>query len=295
MRRFNFKWTAAFAVWFLATVAIVATNLYYSIPSPEVIKGCLVTRMNQVELCPKNGKYVPLSQISPHLRNAILVSEDTGFYHHNGFEFAELKESVRVNLARGAFARGGSTITQQLARNLFLSSEKSLLRKAKEALITYKLEETLTKNEIFERYLNVVEFGKDIYGIGAAARHYFQKSPTELSVLESAYLAFLLPSPVKYSASYHKGSLTKFGFQRIHQILFRLASYQHISGEDYESAKTMVKYFPWKGNEMTFVAGSDDEDGSGEEGEEDLTLEEVAEDLGVDLTTPLGAGDPEEI
>lgn len=296
MRIFQFKWTAAFAVWFLATVTIVAANIYYSIPSAEVIKGCFIARMNQVEICPKSSKYVPLSQISEHVRNAVRVSEDTGFYHHNGFELEELKESLRTNLARGAFARGGSTITQQLARNLFLSSEKSLLRKVKEAIITYKLEATLTKNEILERYLNVVEFGKDIYGVNAAAHHYFQKSPAELSVLEASYLAFLLPSPVKYSASYYKGSLTKFGYQRVHQILFRLKSYQNISDPEYEVAKAAIKQFPWKGTDLSLakVPTPDEimESGSDEPAEDEPLTDD---ELGIDLTSPLGASDPDEI
>jgi monofunctional glycosyltransferase len=246
MRPFDLKWTAAFLIWFGATVAVVALNIYSVIPKPELLKSCFVARMNQVEICPKGSNYVPLSQISPVLRDAILVSEDTGFYHHNGFEVEELKESLRTNLAKVAFARGGSTITQQLARNLFLSSEKSILRKVKEAIITYKLESYLTKNEIFEKYLNVVEFGKDVYGIKAASRHYFSKSPSELTPLESAYLAFLLPSPKKYSASYYQGSLTKFGYKSIQRILFRLASYQKITPEQYAQSKAMINYFPWK-------------------------------------------------
>lgn len=312
MRRFQFKWTAAFAVWFIATVAIVAANIYYSIPTPETIKGCFVTKMHQVELCPKKGNYVPLGQISPHVRNAILVSEDTGFYSHKGFEFEELKESLRVNWERGTFARGGSTITQQLARNMFLSSEKSLLRKVKEAIITYKLEETLTKNEILERYLNVVEFGKDIYGIKAAARHYFNKSPGELNVLEASYLAFLLPSPVKYSASFYKGTLTKFGFKRLHQILFRLSSYQRISPEEYESSKSLIKAFPWRPGDVAAAqleaqsaaeAAIEDalarEPIDGEEtGEpmEDFKSEDVnEEEFKADTSSPLSVSDPEEI
>ncbi|HEX4923771.1 MAG TPA: biosynthetic peptidoglycan transglycosylase [Bdellovibrionales bacterium] len=308
MKRFPFKWTAAFAVWFTATVAIVAANIYYSIPTPETIKGCFVTKMHNVELCPKKGNYVPLSQISPHVRNAILVSEDTGFYSHKGFEFEELKESLRVNWERGTFARGGSTITQQLARNMFLSSEKSLLRKVKEAIITYKLEETLSKNEILERYLNVVEFGKDIYGIKAAARHYFNKSPADLSVLESSYLAFLLPSPVKYSSSYYKGSLTKFGFKRMHQILFRLFSYQRISPEEYEVSKSMIKAFPWRPSDLAAVespsaaeAAIEDalarEPIEGDEtGEPMEQYEDVSEDeFKADTSSPLSISDPEEI
>src|SRR5688572_19008390 len=100
MRQFQFKWTAAFVVWFAATILIVGFNIYSSIPSAEFVKGCFVTRMHSIELCPKNGNYVSLGQISPNLKDAILVSEDTGFYHHKGFEIEELKESLKTNLAR---------------------------------------------------------------------------------------------------------------------------------------------------------------------------------------------------
>lgn len=254
MRPLDFKWTAAFLIWFAATAFVIVFNIYSAIPSREELKSCFVATMNQVEICPKSPNYVPLNQISPILRDAILVSEDTGFYHHNGFEIEELKESLRTNLAKAEFVRGGSTITQQLARNLFLTSEKSILRKVKEAIITYKLESYLTKNEIFEKYLNVVEFGKDIYGIKAAARHYFSKAPSDLTPLESAYLAFLLPSPKKYSASYYSGSLTKFGYKSIQRILFRLASYQKISPEAYEDSKAKIKYFPWRPTDLANAA-----------------------------------------
>jgi monofunctional glycosyltransferase len=291
MRRLNFKWTAAFLVWFGATAAIVATNIYSSVPSPTALKDCLVTKMYEVELCPKKASYVPLSQISSYLKDAVLVSEDTGFYHHNGFELEELKESLKTNLARASFARGGSTITQQLARNLFLTPEKSILRKVKEAIITYQLEKHLSKNEIFERYLNVVEFGENIYGIKAAALHYFGKSPRDLSVLESAYLAFLLPSPKKYSASFRKGTLSKFGYSRIYSILYRLVSYQKISPEEYEASKVSIKYFPWTEGSLAHIPTADDLEDVLEPGEEapfdEIPQEELPkEELGSSETAP---------
>jgi monofunctional biosynthetic peptidoglycan transglycosylase len=254
MKNFKFKWTTAFLVWFAAMTTVVVLNIYFAIPSDAEIKGCLITTMHEVNLCPKSGNYVTLGNISNHLKNAIIISEDGGFYNHNGFEISELKESFMTNLERGSFARGGSTITQQLARNLFLSSDKSLLRKFKEALITYKLEKVLKKNEILEKYLNVVEFGKDIYGVKEAARHYFSKSPAELNPLESAYLAFLLPSPIKYSAGFYKRALSKFTNQRLQIILYRMAAYHKISEDEYQFAKTHIQYFPWKDMDQALPA-----------------------------------------
>lgn len=140
-----------------------------------------------------------LDQISPYLRHAVVLAEDDRFYHHNGFDLEQLRRAVRVNWERRRFAFGASTITQQLARTLYLSPRKNLLRKAKEALITVRLERTLPKKRILELYLNSVEWGPQVYGAEAAARHFFGKSAAELSAEESIALAVILPSPRRWS------------------------------------------------------------------------------------------------
>ena len=139
--------------------------------------------------------WVPLTFISPHLPKAVIMSEDASFNQHHGIDWESLAEAVTHNWERGNLRRGGSTITQQLAKNLYLSSEKSLLRKAREALIAWDLERRLPKPRILELYLNVAEWGDGIFGAEEAARHHFGKSAAELTEEEAALLAALLPSP----------------------------------------------------------------------------------------------------
>ena len=139
--------------------------------------------------------WAPLARISPHLQRAVIVSEDASFYEHHGIDWEGLQEALTRNWEQGKLQRGGSTITQQLAKNLYLSSEKRLLRKAHEALIAWELERRLSKKRILELYLNVAEWGHGIFGAEAAARHHFEKSAAELTEEEAALLAALLPSP----------------------------------------------------------------------------------------------------
>ncbi len=139
--------------------------------------------------------WIPLHHISSHLRRAVIVSEDAAFFQHEGFDWEGIKEATVRNLEAGELQRGGSTITQQLAKNLYLTSEKSLTRKATEALITRQLEHKLAKKRILELYLNVVEWGEGVFGAEAAARHHFGKSASELTPQEAALLAAILPAP----------------------------------------------------------------------------------------------------
>lgn len=139
--------------------------------------------------------WVPISELSPRLLQAVLMAEDAGFYGHNGFDLHEIKESIKRNWEEGRKLRGASTITQQLAKNLYLSTERSYFRKIKEAIITRRLERALTKKRIFEIYLNVIEWGDGVYGAEAAARHVYGKSAAQLSALEAATLAAMIPNP----------------------------------------------------------------------------------------------------
>jgi len=143
--------------------------------------------------------WVPYERISPYLRRAVLVSEDDAFYQHNGVNVDELKEALRRDWKRKRFAYGGSTVTQQLAKNLFLSPSRNPVRKIKEFLVARELERALTKKRILEIYLNVVEFGERIYGAEAASRHYFSTSAAALSSSQAALLAGCLPNPVVMS------------------------------------------------------------------------------------------------
>ena len=159
--------------------------------------------------------WMPLSKISPHLQHAVIVAEDASFFQHEGFDWEGIKYAAVKDLEAGTLKKGGSTITQQLAKNLYLSTDKTVLRKAKEALITRELEHQLTKKRILELYLNVAEWGRGVYGAEAAARHHFGKSALELTPEEAALLAAILPAPTHYDPS----RMTRYLSVRQQQIL----------------------------------------------------------------------------
>ena len=140
-------------------------------------------------------RWVPYSRISPQLVRAVLVTEDAAFWRHAGVDYQQIKESMEVNLERGEFARGASTITQQLAKNLYLSPSKNPVRKLRELMIARRLEHELSKQRILELYLNVIEWGDGIYGAEAAARTYFRKPASRLDAPESALLAAAIANP----------------------------------------------------------------------------------------------------
>jgi monofunctional biosynthetic peptidoglycan transglycosylase len=157
----------------------------------------------------KIQRWVPYNRISGNLKRAVLVAEDSGFWQHEGIEFEQMKESMEANFERLEFARGGSTITQQLAKNLYLSPSKNPVRKLREILIARRLEAELTKQRILELYLNVIEWGDGIYGAEAAARTYFGRSASELGAQESALLAGAIINPHVHSPAHPTARLRR--------------------------------------------------------------------------------------
>lgn len=147
-----------------------------------------------------NPSFVPLDQISPLLRKSVLTTEDPSFFYHRGFIDEAFRQSIIKNIRKRKFARGASTISMQLVKNVFLTREKTLSRKLEEILLVYILENNRlsSKERMFEVYLNIIEWGPNVYGIGEAARFYFGKSPSELTLSESMYLAVIIPSPKKF-------------------------------------------------------------------------------------------------
>jgi monofunctional glycosyltransferase len=139
--------------------------------------------------------WVPIGRVSRHLVHAVLASEDQKFFGHEGVDWDAVRESVEANRQAGRFARGGSTITQQLAKNLFFSTRKSLMRKARELVVAYWLERDLSKVRILELYLNVIEWGDGVYGCQAAALRYYGKPASALDASEAAGLAAMIPNP----------------------------------------------------------------------------------------------------
>ncbi len=241
LRLFEIGFIATFGA--LCVLGSIVLFLYAQLPDVSSLKNCLTTQMYKVYLCKTSNDYVTTDQVSPNLKNAILVSEDVGFFSHNGFDFAEIRESFRRNLLEGRYARGGSTISQQLSKNVYLTKNKSVVRKIKEALITYEIEKSYSKDFIFEKYINVVELGKGIYGVKKASYHYFNKPPIDLTPLEASFIAFLLPSPEKYSLNFYKKKLTDFTRDRLSQILYKMNYYKKITDEEYTAAKLQMDTF----------------------------------------------------
>lgn len=143
--------------------------------------------------------WVPLQGISVSLREAVLIAEDDKFWHHEGFDVEALQRALEEDIKNKKFKSGGSTITQQLAKNLYLTPSKNPLRKLKEAVLAWRLERSLSKARILEIYLNVAQWGEHIFGVEMASRHYYGKRASELTPWESARLASVLPNPKKYS------------------------------------------------------------------------------------------------
>lgn len=164
--------------------------------------------------------WVPLSQISPYVVKAVIIAEDDKFWSHEGFDFEAMQKALEKDIAKKTFKAGGSTISQQLAKNLYLSPAKNPIRKVKEAILTWRIEQQLSKRRIMELYLNVAEWGDGMFGIGAAARKYYGKSAAGLSAREAAELAAALPNPRRFrpdgSSRYAANRA-----ERIYQIMVR--------------------------------------------------------------------------
>ena len=143
-------------------------------------------------------QWVPISKVSPYLVKAVLIAEDDKFWKHEGFDFDAIQKAIERDLKEGKPKFGGSTISQQLVKNLYLSPSKNPVRKLQEAIITWRMERTLSKRRILEIYLNVVEWGEAIFGVEAAAHLYYAKPAAALSAEEASRLAVVLPNPLKY-------------------------------------------------------------------------------------------------
>jgi monofunctional biosynthetic peptidoglycan transglycosylase len=181
--------------------------------------------------------WVGLEDVAPHAVEAVLLSEDAGFYGHDGIDLGEVKAALEEAWEQGELGRGASTITQQLAKNLFLSQDRSLLRKAKEAILARRLEESLSKKRILALYLNVVEWGDGVYGIEAAAVEHFRVGAKGLSTAEGAILAAMLPNPRKWTPE--RGS--KVLRTRALRIVDRLEQTGRIKPEAANAARAEVE------------------------------------------------------
>lgn len=190
---------------------------------------------------PSNQDFTPYGKMGHYTVRAILTCEDGRFFTHRGFQLKHIRQSLEQNIRERRFARGASTISMQTVKNLFLSNEKNLSRKFEETLLTYALEQKLTKERIMEIYLNIIEWGPGIYGIGAASRYYFDKKPDELSPVEAAYLASIVANPVRYHAMYRRGKITDSWADYLSIILSKM----HLDEKDLAEVKSPKPEFAW--------------------------------------------------
>ena len=180
---------------------------------------------------PGTASWVPLATMTQHLTHAVLVCEDGRFFYHNGFDSQAIRNSIRDNLLRGRFMRGGSTVTMQLAKNLYLRREKTVSRKLQEAALTLLLEQSFSKNEIMELYWNVVELGPGVYGVGEASQFYFGTTPTALSPAQAFYLGSILPNP-KSMHFLADGKVSRGWLNQVRRLLTVAHSRHYLSDDE---------------------------------------------------------------
>ena len=211
--------TIAVQVWFLAHI------IYWNNFNPS--STAFMERRLEL-LRAKDGKarlrrqWIAYERISPHLKRAVIAAEDARFIDHEGFDWEAIQKAMAKNEREGKVVAGASTISQQLAKNLFLSGERSWLRKAEEAAITWMMERTMSKRRILELYLNVAEWGEGVFGAEAAARYHFGVSAAALGPEQAAWLAAILPSPRRYEP----GRITRYSVDRAASIFARMGSAQ---------------------------------------------------------------------
>ncbi len=182
-------------------------------------------------------KWIEFESIPKLLRETVRVTEDASFYQHKGIDFTELKEAIKKNWQKGEYARGASTITQQLAKNLYLSTDKSIIRKIKEVLITLRLEKDLSKDRIFEIYLNVIEWGPGIFGVQMASEYYFHKAVGQLTLEEIVRLVAVISRPLKINPTENSDWLK----WKARWILDALRRYAYIDEDQHQTISARFK------------------------------------------------------
>ncbi len=205
--------------------------------SPSPLREAFVHRPDPADparvivVGPASADFVPIAELPEHVVRAVTTSEDAGFFAHQGFDFDELRNALAEGAEAGRVVRGGSTITQQVAKNLFLSPDRTLARKVREAVVAIGLEASLPKRRLLEIYLNVAEWGPGMWGIGPAARHWFGKDARALTPKEAAFLASIIPSPLRYHAMFAKGAAPEAWEARVNGLLVRMAELGALSDD----------------------------------------------------------------
>jgi hypothetical protein len=184
----------------------------------------------------RNPDFLPLAETPEIVWRSVLLAEDSFFLTHPGFDFDAMAEAMRTNLKEKRVHRGGSTVSQQLAKNLWLSRDRTLLRKLQEALLTVTLEASVPKDRILEIYLNGIEWGPGIYGVKRASRHYFAKEPSELTPKEAAYLATIIPNPKMYYGYFRRGSVSEKWEARVMYLVGKMRDGGFLTDDQFEQA-----------------------------------------------------------
>lgn len=228
---------------FLA-LGIALIFLYWFIPPVHKFSEAYIhqtrwlrsTSETVVKVGPKAKGWVSLGETSKHFIHSVISAEDSRFFEHEGIDLKEIWKSFKLNLSKGKYARGASTITQQVVKLGVLSSDKNLIRKSRESVGAILLETSLSKKEILSWYINLADFGSGVYGIKDAAWYYFQTTPDKLTVSESIHLALVLPAPNTWSEGLKQKLLTEFGRRRFMKLLGELYNNGYITKHQFEIA-----------------------------------------------------------
>ena len=247
-----FRWVCfitGLLVWvFIAIMGVLLYFFYSSMPNFEIMTFKEFKEVAQKQTLSKlNDKrrgyrWRPLDEISRDFLYAVVMGEDASYFEHSGINYDALINAFAENIKRRKFVFGASTISQQVVKNVFLYSSKTITRKLKELIITRRMEDRFTKNEILEVYLNIAEFGPDIFGVHMASRYYFNKEPRRVNAAEGAFLALMLPSPKKYHysifrnrylANRHKRKLERILKDMLYKELISPQQYKEYSSYSY--------------------------------------------------------------
>jgi membrane peptidoglycan carboxypeptidase len=218
----------------------------------------------EMETGPGSARWVPLYAMSPSIVDAVVAHEDAAYYRHHGFAPWAIRDAVVRNLTEGRYVVGASTITMQLAKNLFLRREKTLVRKIQEVILAWWLERALDKERILELYLNVIEYGPSVYGIGPASRWWFGRSAAALTPVEASILAIILPSPKLYAGMRGSGTLSPGMKQRVARFLRHMAAEHRLDAEALRYALEELETFRFgEHGQMNVHDGEEVEDTGG--------------------------------
>lgn len=226
----------------IISVSFVSWDFYKDLPAIEKLTYSDLKKTAIQNIVKKLGKkskikkfrWVSIDKINRDLVYSIVMSEDSDFFQHDGIDYKSILDSLAHNIKKREYSSGASTITQQVTKNLFLNNAKTLTRKFREFIVSKRLESQFTKNQILEIYLNIAEFGPDIYGVKHASKDMFNKLPSKINVAEGAYLGLMLPSPRKYYYIIHQNkNLTKKTRKKIKRVLKDMVYHEFITYKQY--------------------------------------------------------------